>query len=239
MTSSETTGQIQTPPCGQGTLSAEHGRLWEDVSVLAAPVRAAVAAGTWPEQQLHELLNYLHLELLRQINDEEWLLFRALDHRTEQLARLRQQHLQLRLAVDALTAADAGPQQRNSTELDGLVAKLLHRLQVHLTSEEALLDAQREAPSTAAMGAIPHDWYPLIETGCIDLDQLPGPQGVDAVLGRLLRLRAGERVELTAGVDPLPLWRRLAMADPAGYGFSYAQQGPPRWRVEVTRRVDG
>lgn len=236
MISSETAGQAQTPFSGQQTLSAEHRLLWDEVSALASSVR--LAAGAWPEQQLHQLLNYLHLELLRQLNDEEWLLFRDLAHHTEQLAVLRQQHLQLRLAVDALTAADAEPQPGDRAQLNALVAELLSRLQVHLASEEALLDAHRQAPSTAAMGAIPHAWYALIEAACIDVDELPGPQAVDAVLGRLLRLRAGERVELTAGADPLPLWRRLAMADPAGYGFRYLQQGPPRWRVEVTRRAD-
>jgi uncharacterized protein (DUF2249 family) len=70
----------------------------------------------------------------------------------------------------------------------------------------------------------------------VDLADLPGPLGVDAVVSRLLRLRAGEQVELRANTDPAPIWRRLAMGDPGGYGFSYLARGPGQWRVQVTRR---
>jgi uncharacterized protein (DUF2249 family) len=46
----------------------------------------------------------------------------------------------------------------------------------------------------------------------------------------------GEQVELQSGSDPHPVWRRMDRMDPAGYGFLYLQDGPDRWRVQVTRR---
>jgi hypothetical protein len=71
----------------------------------------------------------------------------------------------------------------------------------------------------SSLGQIPHLWYPLTTGLQIDLDALPGPRGVDAVLARMLRLLVEEEIELRASVDPGPLWRRLALADPGGYGF--------------------
>jgi hypothetical protein len=113
---------------------------------------------------------------------------------------------------------------------------LLIRLDNHIRAEQDLLTTHDEAPSTASLGSRPHAWYDLIEGPVINLAELPGPLGVDAVLGRLLRLRHGEQVELWASTDPAPFWRRLAMADPGGYGFSYLAQGPEQWRVQITRR---
>jgi uncharacterized protein (DUF2249 family) len=70
----------------------------------------------------------------------------------------------------------------------------------------------------------------------IDLANLPGPRGIEVVLGRLLRMERGERIEVRAAIDPRPLWRRLAAADPDGYGVTYLQRGPQRWSVEIERR---
>jgi len=54
-----------------------------------------------------------------------------------------------------------------------------------------------------------------------------------------LRLRRGERVELHAATDPHLVWRQLDVLSPGGYGFAYLQDGPDRWRMQVTRRLAG
>ena len=86
------------------------------------------------------------------------------------------------------------------------------------------------------LGGHPHEWYPLTEGPVIDLDALPAGQAVDAAVDRLLRLRRGEHVELQAATDPHLVWRQLDALSPDGYGFVYLQDGPDRWRMQVTRR---
>jgi uncharacterized protein (DUF2249 family) len=89
------------------------------------------------------------------------------------------------------------------------------------------------------LGGHPHEWYPLTEGPVIDLDALPAAQAVDAAVHRLLRLRRGEHVELQAGTDPHLVWEQLDALSPGGYGFVYLQDGPDRWRMQVTRRLAG
>ena len=91
-------------------------------------------------------------------------------------------------------------------------------------------------PATSVVGRRPHQWYPLTEGPVIDLDALPAGQATDAAVDRLLRLHRGERVELRSASDPCPVWRRMDGLSPGGYGFAYLQEGPGRWRVQVTRR---
>ncbi|MEO9238160.1 MAG: DUF2249 domain-containing protein, partial [Jatrophihabitantaceae bacterium] len=208
-----------------------------DLDARADSVLSVLAGGGWPTEELHRLLDYLHVEVLRQIVDEEWLLFRTSHHQPHVLASLRQDHRQLRAAIDELTAAEHSPDHPPAQELISATRQLCTTLQTHLNAEEAALDGDAHAPSTSALGSQPHTVYALIEGPVIDLDTLPGSQGIDAALGRLLRLQAGEQIELHASSDPLPLWRRLAMSDPGGYGFSYLESGPTRWRAEITRRT--
>ena len=68
------------------------------------------------------------------------------------------------------------------------------------------------------------------------MDGLPAGQLVDAAVDRLVRLRSGERIELRSSRDPHEVWRRMDRACPGDYGFDYLQDGPDRWRVQVTRR---
>jgi uncharacterized protein (DUF2249 family) len=46
-------------------------------------------------------------------------------------------------------------------------------------------------------------------------------------------------VELHAATDPHLVWRQLDVLSPGGYGFAYLQDGPDRWRMQVTRRLAG
>lgn len=226
-----------TPISPAASLPDEHAVLRREVSTRAELLLREADEGRWPQPELRALVDYLHLEVLRQIVDEEWLLFRTTRNAPDDLARLRTDHLELRLGIDTLTQAAAGGGALSPVQLAGAVRDLLTHLDAHLAAEEKTLTvAETAAPSVTSLGAHPHEWYPLTEGPVIDLDRLPGPPGADAALVRLLRLRPGERVELRATVDPGPLWQRVRRSDPGGWGVTYLEQGPPRWRVEIIRR---
>jgi uncharacterized protein (DUF2249 family) len=218
------------------TLRDEHDLLLREITARAEGVLSEADGGRWPREQLYVLLDYLHLELLRHIVDEEWLLFRMSHHGPEDLAPLRQDHLDLRGTIEELADMAGRGADGSTTELSRTTRNLLVRLDEHIRAEHDLLIAHDEAPSTASLGSRPHAWYDLTEGPIVDLADLPGPLGVDAVMSRLLRLRPGEQVELRSNTDPAPIWRRLAMGDPGGYGFSYLARGPAQWRVQITRR---
>ena len=91
-------------------------------------------------------------------------------------------------------------------------------------------------PGTAVLGGHPHEWYPLTEGPVVDLDALPAGQAVAAAVDRLLRMGRGERVELQSGADLDPVWREISELSPNGYQFTGLQNGPNRWRMQVTRR---
>lgn len=222
-----------------GTLAAEHAGLLREVSARCEAVTSAVGPDHWPTNELHRLLDYLHVEVLQQVVDEEWLLFRDWHHAGDTVQQLRAEHADLRRGVEELTDAATGASQLSTGELATLISSLLRTLGEHFRAEQELLHDPQDAPSTSSLGAVPHEWYVLTEGPVIDLSALPGRPGVDAVLGRLLRLGSGDHVELIAASDPRPLWRRLAAADPDGYGFSHVEHGPPRWRVEIERRSTG
>jgi uncharacterized protein (DUF2249 family) len=234
---------MSTPtPAGQSgplTLPGEHALLIGQVTARTDDLLAVAAENRWPERELQQLLNYLHLEVLRQIVDEEWLLFRDSHQDPSKLAPLLQEHVEIRQVIDLLADAAASPAQSSPAELAATTRDLIDKLLAHVKAEEQVFDVEQDAPSTSAMGSAPHTWYELTDGPLIDLDRLPGAQGADAALGRMLRLRGGEQVELQTSCDPYPLRRRLAMADPDGYGFSYLEQGPPKWRVQVSRRLAG
>ncbi|MEP7179846.1 MAG: hemerythrin domain-containing protein, partial [Pseudonocardiales bacterium] len=92
---------------GRPSLRDEHALMMREVTSRAHAVTSEADEGRWPKPELRELLNYLHLEVLRQFLDEEWLLFRVVRHAPEELARLRRDHLELRLAIEVLDQAAA------------------------------------------------------------------------------------------------------------------------------------
>jgi uncharacterized protein (DUF2249 family) len=222
------------------SLAGEHQLLLAEVRARTDAVLRQIAAGTWPAAELRALVDYLQIEVLRQVADEEWLLYRNAREAAGELDRLRHDHLELRLTVDRLTQAATDPTALAPAALAATVDDLLQRAATHLADEEAVLaaagDAAGAAPSTASLGSQPHEWYELTEGPVIDLDRLPGAQGADAAVDRLLRLRVGERVELRSSLDPSPLWRRVWQVDPAGFGVTQLHRGEPQWRVEIVRR---
>jgi uncharacterized protein (DUF2249 family) len=219
------------------SLPDEHAVLRQQVTTRAELVLREADEGRWPTTELTALVDYLHLEVLRQIVDEEWLLYRTARHAPDELARLRGGHLELRLGIDTLTQAAVGDRTLSPAQLAAAVRDLLAHLDAHMAAEEkALSIADTAPPSVASLGVQPHEWYPLTEGPVIELDRLPGPRGADAALDRLLQLRPGESVELHATADPGPLCQRVRRSDPGGWGVTNLEQGPPRWRVEIVRR---
>jgi uncharacterized protein (DUF2249 family) len=230
----------RTSPHPYSTLPEEHAVLRRNVATRATAVLTESEAGRWPQSELEELLNYLRLEVLRQVADEEWLLFRAAHHTPDELALLRREHLELHLAVEELAeaaatrgkAGDWAPQRLTATTRD-----LGAQMERHLADEEQLLaDADEAAPATASLGSRPHEWYQLTQGPVIDMDRLPGALGADAVLERLEGLDRGEQVEIRSSSDPSPLWRRLNRACAGDYSMTYLDRGPQRWRLQITRR---
>lgn len=220
------------------TLKHEHALLMREVTTRAQALLADADEGRWPQTQLRELLNYLHLEVLRQLVDEEWLLFRVIRHAPDELARLRHDHLELRLAIEILDQAAAtggSAEGLSAQQLSATTRDLLAQLESHLAAEDELAIVGEAAPATASFGAQPHEWYALTEGSVVDLDKLPGEKGADAALARLLRLEHREQVEISSSGDPSPLWHRLVAVDPGGYGIEYLERGPDHWRVEITR----
>jgi uncharacterized protein (DUF2249 family) len=216
------------------TLAAEHVLLLDQVAARAAEVRTAAAGGRWPAAELTALAGYARAEVLRQASDEEAFLFSAAPAR--RVAGLARDHARLRSAADALDRAAAGEQSMSPEQAATVARDFANQLERHLRAEETLLAAGRGVPGTAEFGGHPHEWYPLTEGPVVDLDLLPQDEAVGAALDRLLRMRRGERVELRSGTDPAPVWQELSELTPDGYRCTVLQDGPPRWRMRVTRR---
>lgn len=218
------------------TLFDEHAQLLHEVATRADALLRETDEGRLPERELRALVDYLHLEVLQQVVDEEHLVF--LSHRgAEGLADLRRQHLELRQAIEALAQALASGGTATPEQVAAHTRDLLAQLENHLVAEEQVLaSAGAEIPPTTSFGARPHEWYALTAGPVIDLDRLPGAPGFEAVLDRMLRLTPGEQVELRASEDPAPILRRLSRADPGGYGWEILEQGAGRWRVQISCR---
>lgn len=227
-----------SPASRTQNLTEEHGQLLRQVAVRAEELMAAVRAGHWPALELEALLGYLRAEIIRQVVDEETLLFSGCPDPSG-LGRLARDHARLRVGVEALEFV-ARDGRESLLTLATRVRDLVSQLEFHLATEEAVLGADRggrcDVPATTALGAHSHDWYPLTEGRIVDLDSLPPGQAADAAAERLLRLHHGEDVELWSGRDPFPVWQRVDELAPGGYGFVYLEDGPVRWRVLVTRR---
>ncbi|MDR0345611.1 MAG: hemerythrin domain-containing protein [Nocardiopsaceae bacterium] len=218
-------------------LTDEHEQLLRQVAVRAEALLAVATAGHWPARELAALLGYLRAEILRQAADEETLLFPASGPHPG-LTRLARDHVRLRAGIEALEHAARDP-AGSLAVLATTTQDLLCQLERHLAAEEAVLagaGGTGSTPATTDLGARPHEWYPLTEGPVIDLDALPPGQDVDAAVERLRRLRRGERAELRGSADLSPVWLQISRFAPGRYSFACLEDGPGRWRVQVTRR---
>jgi uncharacterized protein (DUF2249 family) len=124
-------------------------------------------------------------------------------------------------------------------QLTAAVRGFITQLGRHLRNEEDLLASGRrpqDVPGTVVLGGRPHEWYPLTKGPVVDLDALPRSQTVEAAVDRMLRMRRGEQVELRSSSDLDRVWLKLSDLSPDGYQFTVLQDGPNRWRMQVTRR---
>ncbi len=217
------------------TRPEEHVRLRWQGTASAEKLLTATEHDQWPGAELAALAGYAQAEVLRQVSDEEALLFPAVAARTAGLAR---DHVRRRAAAELLARASAGEQPMSPAQLAATVRDFITQLERHLRTEDELLasdGAPQGVPGTVALGGHPHEWYPLTEGPVIDLDALPPGQAVPAAVDRLLRMRHSERVELQWSRDPNPIWREISALSPSDYRFTVLEDGPPRWRMQVTR----
>ena len=231
------TGSAGLAPRPPRTLAAEHVQLLRQVASRAEKLLAAAADGRWPGAELAALAGYARAEVLRQISDEEALLFPVAPG--GQASALARDHARLRLAAELLTRVAAGEQPMSPAQVAALVRDFATQLERHLWNEENLLApsrAPRALPGTTAHGGHPHLWFALTEGPVVNLDAVPDGEAVAAAVDRLLRMRRGEQVELQAGTGLDLVWQEISRLSPDGYQFTVLQDGPDRWRMRVTRR---
>jgi len=219
------------------TLAEEHVLVLWQVMTSAEKLVTAAEQGRWPGAELTALAGYARAEVLRQASDEEALLFPGVPAQTA--ARLARDHVRLRAAAELLTRAAAGEQPMAPAQLTVVVRDFVTQLERHQRNEENLLASGRggqRVPATVALGGHPHEWYLLTEGPVVDLDELPPEQAVTAAVDRLLRMRRGEQVELQSATHLDQVWRETSELCPGGYQFTALQDGPARWRMQVTRR---
>ena len=219
------------------TLAEEHVLVLWQVTTSAEKLLSATEHGRWPGAELTALAGYARAEVLRQAADEEALLFSAVPAQTA--AGLAQDHVRLRAAAELLTLADSGGQPMTPAQLAVVVRDFVTELKRHLRSEEDLLASgggAQQVPATVSLGGHPHEWYLLTEGTAIDLDALPPHEAVSAAVDRLLRMHRGEQVELRSGTSLDPVWREISELCPGVYQFTVLQDGPARWRMQITRR---
>lgn len=154
------------------TLTDEHALLLGRVTARAEDVLTVAARDEWPRRELRRLLDCLRTEVLRQVDDEEELLFR---HRSGPpgLGRLSRDHLRLRHCVEALARAADRQSRSTLVQLAATTRDLLTLLEHHLAVEEKLLAGTRAphaVPATAVLAGRSHRRYPRIEGAVVDLD---------------------------------------------------------------------
>lgn len=223
-------GPTAGPPL---TLAEEHVLLLWQVTESAGKLLTATERGRWPGAELAALAGYARAEVLRQASDEEALLFPAVPAQTA--AGLARDHVRLRAAAELLSRAAAGEQAMSPAQVATAVRDFVVQLERHLRNEDDLL-APQDVPGTVHLGAHPHEWYPLTEGPVVDLDALPADQAAAAAVDRLLRMHRGEQVELRSGTGLDPVWQEISELRPGSYRFTVLQDGPARWRMQVTRR---
>ena len=219
------------------TLAEEHVLVLWQVTTSAEKLLAAAEHGRWPGAELTALAGYARAEVLRQASDEEALLFPAVP--AQATAGLARDHVRLRAAAELLTRAASGEQPMAPAQLAAVVRDFVTQLERHLRNEETLLASGRRAqrvPATVTLGGHPHEWYLLTVGPVVDLDALPPGQAVDAAVDRLLRMGRCEQVELQSAARLDQVWREISELCPGGYQFTALEDGPARWRMQVTRR---
>ena len=140
----ESAGLTARPPL---TLAEEHVLLLWQVTASAEKLLTATEHGRWPGAELAALAGYAQAEVLRQVSDEEALLFPAVPAQTA--AGLARDHVRLRAAAELLARAAAGEQPMSPAQLAAAVRNFVVQLERHLRNEDDLLASGR-APQRRA-----------------------------------------------------------------------------------------
>ena len=222
-------------------LADEHALLQQEVERRQQRVLDVLADGRWPAEEVRGLLDYLRYEVLDQAVNEERLLYPLTEEgfADPRIQHLVDDHVQLRDIADRLAGLVAGGSGEQDTgRLTATLHELRERLDRHLRNEQHVLQPVAETGVEPIRQPFrSHEWYALTEGPVVDLDRLPRAFGHSAVLDRLARLRPGERLEISSGARLRTLQElvsRRGMTDV--YGWAYLEEGPQRWRAEVTRR---
>jgi uncharacterized protein (DUF2249 family)/hemerythrin-like domain-containing protein len=226
---------------GEHQLADEHAVLLHEVRSRERAARAALGEGRWPAHEVRGLVDYLRYEVLDQAVTAERLLFPLAgeglaDSRIHQLVA---DHVQLRDLTDQLVnlvAANGSlPEPGDLVEVLDALDEFLER---HMSAEQALLSATTSAGVESLRQPFRcHLWFPLTEGPEVDLDVLPREFAHRALLERFSRLRPGEQLRVRSSSELDGLWNLLSCGRPGEYGWAYLEEGPERWRAEVTRRA--
>jgi hypothetical protein len=123
------------------TLAEEHVLVLWQVTSSAEKLLSAIEHGQWPGAELTALAGYTRAEVLRQVSDEEALLFPSVPAQTA--AGLARDHVRLRAAAELLTRAAAGEQPMAPAQLAAVIRDFVTQLERHLRDEDGLLAAGR------------------------------------------------------------------------------------------------
>jgi uncharacterized protein (DUF2249 family)/hemerythrin-like domain-containing protein len=226
---------------GEHPLADEHAVLLHEVSTRGRAVRSALSEGRWPDHEVAALVDYLRYEVLDQAVTTERLLFPLVGEGLADsgIRQLVDDHVHLRDLADQLAnAATANGDQAERGDLAELLGALDGFLVRHMRAEEALLSATTSAGVESLRQPFRcHLWFPLTEGPEVDLDVLPREFARRAALERFSRLRQGERLLVKSSCELDGLWNALSCGRPGDYGWAYLEEGPNRWRAEVTRRA--
>jgi uncharacterized protein (DUF2249 family) len=225
---------------GAHPLADEHTVLLDEVRHREQAARTALGQGRWPDREVAGLVAYLRYEVLDQAVTEERLLFpRAGEGLADpRVHALIDDHVRLRELTDRLSIAATGEDVSDPGPLLELLEDLDAFLVRHMHAEEALLSPDVSVGVESLRHPFRcHLWFPITEGPELDLDVLPREFAHRAALERFSRLRSGERLMVTSRSSLDGLWTLLSSGHPGEYGWAYVEEGAPRWRAEVTRRV--
>lgn len=72
-------------------------------------------------------------------------------------------------------------------------------------------------------------------TATLDVREIPHRQRHPLIFATLAALEHGDVVELVNDHDPKPLYYQLNAERPGQYGWTYEEEGPEVWRVQITK----
>ena len=221
------------------TLVGEHALLLREVSRRVAPVLALLDARAWPHAELGILITFLRNAVLRQVSDEEVLLYPH-NATAPPFAELSAEHVRLHTLTAQLEKIYADP--CHPQELRALISDLTTTLERHLLDELAALAALpselADVPSASALAAGEQPWSSDDGPVVIPADTLPEERAFELCIERLLRLAPGQSAEIySCKADLLTqVCQWLHAFDSARYGVAHPASGREHV-IEIARRM--